>query len=119
MDPSVSAFLTRFETKIEAAIDGLTKAQQSTSTKIDDLLAWRPDLERRVADLGDAVTALQRAKAPPPARPEADPVPEGVDAVINPRGPDGHGDFQIKRGPPAGSERRHRRSRLTVRPPIP
>ena len=61
MDPSVSAFLTRFETKIEAAIDGLTKAQQSTATKIDDLLSWRPDLERRVADLSDAVAVLQEA----------------------------------------------------------
>ena len=62
MDPSVSAFLTRFETKIESAIDGLTKAQQSTATKIDDLLSWRLDLERRVADLSDAVALLQQAQ---------------------------------------------------------
>lgn len=58
MDPSVSAFLTRFETKIEAAMDGLTKVQQSITTKIYDLLSWHPDLEHRVANLGDPVTTL-------------------------------------------------------------
>ena len=70
MDPSVSAFLTRFETKIEAAIDGLTKVQHTTATKIDDLLSWRPDLERCVADLSDAVAALQAAPQPPLLEPE-------------------------------------------------
>ena len=101
MDPGVSAFLSRFEAKIEAAIDGLTKAQQSTTTKIDDLLSWRPDLERRVADLGDAVTALQQAQAPPQRRSDADPVPQGAGAPIKPQGPDGHCDSQIQWGPPA------------------
>lgn len=61
MDPSVKAFLDRFESQIQASIDANTKAQQHTASKIEDLLAWRPDLERRVADLGDGVAALQQA----------------------------------------------------------
>ena len=59
MDPSVSSFLTKLEAKIEASMDAQTKAQQPTSAKIDEVLKWRPDLERRVADLSDAVDALQ------------------------------------------------------------
>ena len=113
MDPSVSAFLTRFKTKIEAAIDGLTKAQQTTSTKIDDLLSWRPDLERRVADLSDTLAALQAApptspkgegmQRAPALQPLEDHVGTSAGATSNQQGPDGHGVFNLQRGHPVAS----------------
>ena len=106
--PGVSAFLSRFETKIEAAIDGLTKAQQTTTTKIDDLLSWRPDLERRVADLSDAVAALQAAPTPPLAelvdqrtttpQPSGDHIGTSAGAADNNQGPHGHGVTVNPRG---------------------
>lgn len=55
MDPTISTFLTCFESRIEAAIEQLVAAN------FDDLLNWRPDLEHRVIDLGETVTALQLA----------------------------------------------------------
>ncbi|KAE8814095.1 putative laccase-11 [Hordeum vulgare] len=55
MDSSFSTFPTQFDTRIEAAVEANTMAQQTTMAKIDDLLAWRPDLERHVIDLGEAV----------------------------------------------------------------
>lgn len=61
MDPAIKAFLDKLETALDASI----AAQRTTATKINELMACRPDLERRVADLGDAVAALQLAQPPP------------------------------------------------------
>lgn len=60
MDPAIKAFLD----KLDAALDANTAATKATNAKINDLISWRPDLERRVADLGDAVAALQQAQPP-------------------------------------------------------
>ena len=73
MDPAVSAFLTKVEANIEASMDAHTKAQQVTATRIDELLARLPNLEYRVADLGDAVAALQQAQPPPSKATDEDP----------------------------------------------
>lgn len=66
MDPVVKAFLDKLEVSLEVS----TAAQRTTAAKIDELIAWTPDLERRVADLGDAVAALQLAQ--PPQRKEGE-----------------------------------------------
>lgn len=119
MDPGVSAFLTKLEANLEAKMDAQTKAQQTTAAKIDELLAWRPDLERRVADLGDAVAALQLPQPPPtkdgskdpsardplPPPPATHDVPIGpvTGAATNLSGPTGHGVFHLPREPAAAS----------------
>ncbi|XP_040244116.3 uncharacterized protein [Aegilops tauschii subsp. strangulata] len=119
MDPSVSAFLTKLEAKIEASMDAQTKAQQATSAKIDEVLKWRPDLERRVADLSDAVAALQLAQPTAPKEGEEPPSMQDpqqqppathgihtrpvLGATTHQRGPDGHDVFNIARGPSAVS----------------
>lgn len=61
MDPAIKAFLDTLEASLEAS----TSAQRATAVKIDKLIAWKPDLERRITDLGDAVAALQVANLPP------------------------------------------------------
>lgn len=61
MYPAIKALLDKLETALDASI----AVQCTTATKIDELVAWRPDLERRLADLGDAVAALQLAQPPP------------------------------------------------------
>ncbi|XP_020186159.1 uncharacterized protein [Aegilops tauschii subsp. strangulata] len=119
MDPSVSAFLTKLEAKIEASMDAQTKAQQATSAKIDEVLKWRPDLERRVADLSDAVAALQLAQPAAPKEGEEPPLAQDpqqqppathgvhsglvLGAATRQQGPDGYGVFNIPRGPSAVS----------------
>lgn len=111
MDPSVQAFLD----KIDATLQANTKAQLVTQAKIDDLVAWRPDLERRIADLGEAVTALQlaqpqsskdgeedqaaTARQPPPATPGIH-IGSVAGAVTAPHGPSSHGAFNLPLGPP-------------------
>nr|XP_020152320.1 uncharacterized protein LOC109737602 [Aegilops tauschii subsp. strangulata] len=106
MDPSIQAFLDRWESLIAAN----TKAQQVTAAKIDDLLTRRPDLERRVTELGEAMTALQLAAStptppsedalqapPPPATLGIDPG-AGAGAARAPHGSDDRGRFNISRG---------------------
>lgn len=115
MDPSIEAFLTRLDSTLAAHSKGIAEIQASTA-KIDDLVAWRPDLEKRVADLGDAMAALQLAQQPPskegeeqraPTSSHIPPATSGVHngaaagAVVTPQGPAGHGVYIIPRGPPA------------------
>ena len=54
MDPAVQSFLERLDTTLKEH----TAAINASNAKVDDLVAWRPDLERRVADLSDVVPAL-------------------------------------------------------------
>lgn len=63
MDPTIQAFLDRLDSTLAAH----TAAIQASTARIDEIVAWRPDLERRIADLGDAVAALQHAQPPPPS----------------------------------------------------
>lgn len=58
MDPSIQAFLDRLDSTLVADTMAIASIQASTA-KIDDIISWRPDLERRVADLSEAVAALQ------------------------------------------------------------
>lgn len=57
MDPSIESFLDGLDATLKANSKATAEIQASTA-KIDDLVAWRLDLERRVADLGDVVAAL-------------------------------------------------------------
>ena len=69
--------------------------------KIDDLLTWRPDLERHIADLSDAVAALQAAPTPQlkeqedqrasTLQPPGDHIGTSAGATSNQQGLDGHG----------------------------
>ena len=46
-----------------------TAAIHARTAKLDDLTAWRPDLERRVDLLADAVADLQQGRLPAAAAP--------------------------------------------------
>ena len=61
MDPAAKAYLD----KLTATMEANTAALTAVTIRLDDLVAWRPDLERRVSDLGDPVTALQQVRANP------------------------------------------------------
>lgn len=117
MDPAVEAFLERLDSTMKAQSKAIAEIQASTA-KIDALVAWRPDLEKRVADLGDAVAALQLAHPPPTKESEdnraqasgsAPPATSdshiggGLGAVDAPHGPAGHGVYNLARGPSAVS----------------
>ncbi|XP_044370802.1 uncharacterized protein [Triticum aestivum] len=115
MDPSVQSFLERLETTLKEH----TAAIHASNSKIDDLVAWRPDLERRVTDLSEAVAVLQRTSlSPPPPEMALHQAPSSslqspATAGIHTRaasgtaatlqGPEGHGVYNIQRGPPAVS----------------
>lgn len=115
MDPSAKAYLDKLTATMEANIAALT----AVTARLNDLIAWRPDLERRVSDLGDAVTALQQARpppttdtnggtpplhttAPPPVLPSDNLGLAGGDEDT-PQGSKDHGDFNLHRGRPAVS----------------
>ena len=51
MDPAIEAFLDRLDNTLKAQNKAIAEIQASTA-KIDDLVNWRPDLEKRVSDLG-------------------------------------------------------------------
>ncbi|KAE8813932.1 hypothetical protein D1007_08848 [Hordeum vulgare] len=67
MDPAIEAFLERLESTLVAH----TVTLNASKAKVDDLVAWRPDLERCVADLGGTVAALQNTHQPPTQAGEA------------------------------------------------
>lgn len=114
MDPSIKAFLDKLESTLEAN----TTAQRATAAKIDEIVAWKPDLERRVADLGDAVAAFQLARpqpskdgeggtvgttpTPPPAM-HGDPLGVVAGATHAPPGSSDHGGAHLQRELPAAS----------------
>nr|XP_040252089.1 uncharacterized protein LOC109754163 [Aegilops tauschii subsp. strangulata] len=117
MDPSIEAFLDRLDNTLKAQDKVIAEIQASTA-KIDELVNWRPDLEKRVADLGDAVAALQLSQPAPTKEVEGNRAPApsytpptttgahigaGTGAVDAPQGPTGHGVFNLPRGPPAAS----------------
>lgn len=58
MDPAIKTYHDKLSSMMEAN----TAALIAISSKIDDLTSWRPDLEKRVADLSATVTALQKAQ---------------------------------------------------------
>ena len=113
MDPSIQSFLERLETTLKEH----TTAIQASNAKVEDIMAWRPDLEWRVVDLTKSVAALQLAPPPPPpSRSEGGPhhapvlsqqppattgthIGAGIGAVDAPQGPVGHGVFNLPRGP--------------------
>ena len=114
MDPTVEAFLERLDNTLKAQNKAIAEIQASTA-KIDDLVHWRPGLEKRVSDLGYAVAALQLAqtkeiegnRAPassyiPPATTDTH-LGAGTGTADAPQGPNGHGVFNLPRGPPAVS----------------
>ena len=74
MDPSIEAFLDRLDNTLKAQNKVIAEIQASTS-KIDELVNWRPDLEKRVADLGDAVAVLQLAQPAPTKETEGNRAP--------------------------------------------
>ena len=117
MDPSIQAFLDRLDATLVAHSASIATIQAQTA-KIDDLVAWRPDLEKRVTKLGAAVTALQQERpsssstptvalpmekhqSPHPATPIG-PEPGAGGAI---HGSHDHGVFAITRGLPAASFR--------------
>ena len=115
MHPALKSYLDKLTATMEANIAALT----AVTTRLDDLVAWRPDLERRVSDLGNAVTALQqvrpnpttdtnrgapplRSTVPPPALPTDKLGLAGGDEDA-PQGSKDHGEFHLHRGRPAVS----------------
>ena len=114
MDPSIQSFLERLETTLKEH----TATIQASTAEVDDLVAWHPDLARRVADLTDSVASLQFAPPPPPpSRSEGGPhhapvlsqqppattgthIGAELGAAATTQGPDGHGVFNITRGRP-------------------
>ena len=104
MDPAVKAYLDNLTAKMEA--------NTTVTNRLDDLENWRPDLERRVSDLSDVVTALQQARpspttdtsdGAPPQRPIAPPpalhnTSMGVTGgnKDDPQGSKDHGDFNLQ-----------------------
>ncbi|XP_073357893.1 uncharacterized protein [Aegilops tauschii subsp. strangulata] len=120
MDPSIQAFLDRLDATLVAHSTSIATIQAQT-TKIDDLVAWRPDLEKRIAELGAAVTALQRERPSSTSAPTVvlpteklhSPHLATLGAPIGPEpgaggvihGSHDHGVFDITRGLPAASFR--------------
>lgn len=108
MDPAVKSYLD----KLSATMEANTTALTVITSRLDDLAAWRPDLEKCVADLGEAVAALQQGRpgstngegtqAPAPTAPlpatraTASRVAEG--AAGAPHGSIDHGEFHLQRG---------------------
>lgn len=115
MDPVIQAFLDR----LDATLTAHMAAIQASTARIDEIVAWRPDLEHRVADLGGAVAALQQAHQSPPApsneNGKAGTAPTlqhathgllpkaGAGAAGVSQGSVDRGDVLLPRGPPAAS----------------
>lgn len=57
MEPAIKSYLD----SLWNSLDANTAAMQAQTAKIDDLLAWRPDLEKRVGNLA-AISDLQQAR---------------------------------------------------------
>ena len=101
MDPALKSYLDKM-------VESLTKASDDTradikqlagrvdtqAAQVEELFAWKPDLEDRITTLPEAVGALQGKRAPTAAAPMG-----GSRAVDLPdlafgdeiHGPDGHG----------------------------
>lgn len=91
-----------------------TVAVRANTLKLDDLITWRPDQERHVADLGLAVANLQSGRVPAAAAPGAaaaglpsneptlpaagDPSDADAHAGELPHGTHDHGDAFLHRG---------------------
>ncbi|KAE8821722.1 hypothetical protein D1007_00128 [Hordeum vulgare] len=60
-----------------------TAAVRAITVNFDDLLSWRPDLERRVADLGVAVSDLQQGHVSAAVAPDARHCPSKRDELYS------------------------------------
>ena len=58
MDPTFKEYFN----KLTSSLDGIHADIRSTAAKLEDLVAWRPELERRVDRLSTAVAELQQGR---------------------------------------------------------
>lgn len=132
MDPAIKTYLD----SLKNSLDANTAAMQAQSMKIDDLMASRPELERRVNDLAVAVSDLQRARgpgassdaeavaktAPPPPTATGSDLPGADSGAAAPLlGSTDRGDFNLTRGcrrRPFGP-RHHSRQTVSSTPSFP
>ena len=110
MDPAIKTYSDKITSMMEANMTAVT----AVTTCLDDLAAWRPDLERCIADLGDVVAALQQGRpdtndtngrgtqvlaptVPPPATRSTS--PRAAEGAANaPRGSNDHDSFHLQWG---------------------
>ena len=112
MEPTMKEYMERITSSMDEfclELRNNTAAIHANTSRLDDLLTWRPDLERRVADLqqgrAPAATALGAAAAglsnlvPPLAK--AGNLPNATDPARElPHGSNDHSDTFLQRGQP-------------------
>ncbi|XP_073359664.1 uncharacterized protein [Aegilops tauschii subsp. strangulata] len=67
MDPTMKEYMEKITSSMDefrVELRNNTAAVHANTAKLDDLLTWRPDLERHVAKLSDAVADLQQGRTP-------------------------------------------------------
>lgn len=99
MDPSFKEYFN----KLTSSLDGIHADIRSTAAKLEDLVAWRPELERRVDRLSIAVAELQQGRPAPKAAPTLVHLRDPTDDNKGPEGgiasgPIGHGIDILPRG---------------------
>lgn len=72
MDPTMKDYMEKITSSMEEfrlELRNNTTAVHANTARLDDLVAWRPDLERHINQLTEAVADLQNGRAPAAASP--------------------------------------------------